>query len=223
MVGAQKLQDTDISINPTEVGLQSILTRRMLDRAPAGFMELAIMEHKNAWKEKNEPDLLGLFSGFSVVIGAAGSALILGEVGAGSMRLRGATEPGPKPHVLVLHPYHIWSVFGGVVPLTSGAVAAGGGGAVSDEVLRENFVTRLLGMDLFESALISIDSSDDGYGVAMSKAAIILIVTHEGDIDPEWNASLRGWELNFVGEYGYAEWTDSYGVALLGDLAVPTT
>jgi len=53
--------------------------------------------------------------------------------------------------------------------------------------------------------------------------AIVLVVVDEGSMRPERDEGLRAWKLNYVGEYGYGEWVDSYGFYLLSDAAAPTS
>ena len=218
----QILTDSDVSITPLEVGLQTILTDRMLARAPAAMRSLIVDEHKRAWKEKLDIDLLGLFSGFSLGLSAAGSAFTVGGLGAGQARISGNAEPGPKPHFAVLHPYAAWDVRAGIIPLSSGNAAAGGIDSVSSEIIRNSTLGRLFSVPIWENGLISIDGSDDGYSAIFSKEAIMLFMVDEGSMRPQRDESARAIELNFVGEYGYGEWVDSYGYFFLNDLLAPT-
>lgn len=217
----QSLTDTDISINPTEVGLQSVLTDRMLSRAPMGFDKMVAEEHARAYKEKMDTDLLGLFSGFSTGESSAGNAINLGDLGVGRARVKGASEPGPEPFYYVLHTYHAWDIQGSILPLSSGNAGNPLDG-VSQEVVRSGLLGQLFGTPVFESGLISVDSSDDAYSAIFSKEAILLVVTDEGSMRPERDESLRATELNYVGEYGFGEWVDSYGFYFLNDATAPT-
>lgn len=224
----QQLTDTDVSINPTEVGLQFILTDRMLGRAPRGFEQLAAAEAARAYKEKLDTDLLGLFSGFGAGLSAPGAALTLGNLGAGRSRVKGATEPGPDPIYIVLHPYAAWDIQAQILPLiraagtTPDVGALATTGQVSAEVLRQRALGQLFGAPVFESGLIAVDGSDDAYGAVFSKEAIMLFITDEGSIRRQRDESLRAWELNYVGEYGFGEWVDAYGYFFLTDVLAPT-
>lgn len=224
----QPFTDTDVSINPTEVGLQSVLTDRMIRRAPSGFREMAAEEHARAYAEKMDTDLLGLFSGFSTGISNASNALTVDDLGVGRTNVKGNSEPGPDPLYGVLHPYQAWDIHRGLVPIHAGSAASDVDallfpvGGVSEMVLREAGIGRLFGVTWFEDGNISTDSGDDAYGAVFSKEAIMLIVTSEGSMRPERDESLRAWELNYVGEYGFAEWVDSYGFYLFTDAAAPS-
>jgi hypothetical protein len=218
----QSLVDTDVSINPLEVGLQTILTDRNLSRSPAGFLQMVKEEHRRAYAEKLDEDLLALFSGFSNGHSGANSAVTVGHFGGGHAFIKGNTEPGPDPIYAVMHPYHAWDVIGGLIPLSSGNVSAAAGSGISEHVLATASIGKIFNTMVFEDGNISVDSSDDSYSAVFSKEAIMLIVVDEGSMRSERNESLRAWELNFVGEYGLGEWVDSYGYYVLGDATAPS-
>ena len=223
----QVYSDTDVSINPTEVGLLTILTRRTLGRAPAGFQQQCVQENKRAYGEKLEKDLLALFSGFSGGLSGANAALTFGQVGAYITQMRGASEPGPRPHYGVLHPNHTWDVRSAIMGLTTGSgLVLGTGGIIAPEnpnkAMRESSIGSLLGVPMYESGLINVDSSDDAYSAVFSKYAIMLYINEEGMMDKQWNARRRAWDLVYTGEYAAVEWVDSYGRYLLADATAPT-
>lgn len=222
MVEAQTIGDTKVTITPAEVGLKIILTRRMLNRAPPGFEKDLGGETGRAYSEKQDKDMLGLFSGLSTGLSGAGAALTIGMLGAGRARVKGnPTEPGPEPLFCVLHPFHAWDIQSAIIPLSSGLVAAGARDD-SDMALRRAQLGRLFGMDIYEDGNISVDANDDAYSGIFSRDAFILMIVNEGSIERDPDPSLRAVELNFVGEYGYGEWTDSFGYYLFADAAAPS-
>lgn len=219
--------DTDVSVNPTEVGLLTIVTRRMLGRAPSGFEAQIVRENKRAYAEKMEKDLLTLFSGFSVGLSGANAGISVGQFGAYITRVRGASEPGPEPLYAVLHPNHVWDIRSAIMGLTVGSgLVLNTGGIIAPEnpnrAMREKSLGSFLGVPTFQSGLIAVDSSDDAYSGIFSKYAIMLYVNEEGSTDRQENARLRGWDLVYTGEYAAAEWVDAYGAYLLADATAPT-
>ena len=224
----QTVTDTDISINPLEVGLQSVLTDRMISRAPGGFEMMVATEHARAFAEKFDTDLLGLFSGFSIGRDDVGNSLGVAEIGAGRANIKSASEPGPDPLFVVLHTNHAWDIVDGLIPLVGAATPGGLDNivfpidGVSNQALMNANIGKLFSMAVFESGLIAVDSNDDAYSAVFSKEALLLVVTDEGSMRPERDESLRATELNYVGEYGFGEWVNSYGYFLRKDAAAPS-
>jgi len=57
-----------------------------------------------------------------------------------------------------------------------------------------------------------------------SKEATILVSLGGGpDLEKERDASLRGWELNFVGRWARGEYLDGWGIESQHDSELPTT
>lgn len=231
IAAAQRLTDTDVSINPAEVGLQTVLTDTMLKRAHGGFVLQVAEEHSRAYGEKLDKDLLGLFSGLGNGLSSTSNALTLGNIGAGRARVKGASEPGPDPIFMVLHTYQAWDIQSSIIPIqdtttatysSAGRLSAGGPVMAADQILRTGMLGTLFGIPVLESGLISVDSSDDAYGAVFSKEAFILLTVDEGSMRPQRFEAQRATELNFVGEYGFGEWVDSYGYYLLTDASAPT-
>ncbi len=223
----QVYSDSDVSINPTEVGLLTILTRRTLGRAPAGFQKQCVEENTRAYAEKLEKDLLALFSGFSGGLSGANAAISFGQIGAQITNLRSASEPGPAPHFGVLHPAHAWDIRSAIMGLTVGSgLVLGTGGIIAPEnpnkAMRDAALQPLLGVPMYQSGLIAVDASDDAYSFVGSKYAIMLYINEAGTMDKQWNARRRAWDLVYTGEYAAVEWVDSYGRYLLADATAPT-
>lgn len=226
----ESVTDSDVSVNPTEVIVQTMLTDRMLNRAPGDIQAMVSEEHARAYAERMDLDGLALFSGFSNGLSAAGSALLVANFGAGRARVKGNAEPGPDPVVAVLHPYQYWDILAGTIPVSQGttAVYALQGNALtgnSPEAANRAIsggLRELFGVPILEAGLIQADASDDGYGAILSRDAIYLCITDEGHMAPQRDESARAWELNFVGEYAFVERVDAWGYYFLTDMAAPT-
>jgi hypothetical protein len=80
-------------------------------------------------------------------------------------------------------------------------------------------VGRLHRSTLFESTLMSVDSSDDAVACVAVKESLISVIFMQPKMDPEWDASLRAWELNYVGDYGQVEYQGIWGYAITSDAA----
>ena len=216
--------DTDVSIDPTEVGVFVALTDRMLRRAPAAFEAAISMEAGRAYAYKLDVDLLRQLDSFTNAHGASGAELDIGKLSAARARVKGGSEPGEGDIFCVLHPYQIKDIVDDLVPGASNAIPAG----ISDDITRgyltKNWVgtTKLYGMDIFEDGNLEIDSTPDAKGGIFARNAIFLAITKEPSEEKQRDASLRGEELVLTGEYGYAEWLDAAGIEIISDASAPT-
>jgi hypothetical protein len=219
----ETVTDTDVSIDPTEVGIFVMLTDRSLRRAPVGFERLVSGEASRAYAYKLDLDLLRQLSSFSVGLAGAGNVLQIGHLSAGRSRVKGGIEPGQGPVHVILHPFGIKDLVDDLVPTAATMIGSGISDDITRQYLTENFVgtTKIYGMAIWEDGNIPIDANDDAQGGLFCENAIFLAVTLEPTEETERNASARGDELVIVGEYGIAEWLDAAGIGLLHDATVP--
>ena len=117
----------------------------------------------------------------------------------------------------MLHPYHwldVWVELGKpaatVIP-----------GEVATEALREYFVDRLLGCNIYQHALIDVDGSDDAISAVFSPPAIALDVRKPPTLEPERDASKRAWELNMSIGYDTGILRNAFGCKLIADATTP--
>jgi len=218
-MGEQAWSDTDVSITPGEVGLKVIITKAALKRGPASLERDLADECNRAIAYKLDYDLLALLDGFSSSKGSANAALTVAHLQQAISMVQGnATEPGPPPYFIVLHPYQLYDIgaaigVGATYPVPTG---------ISEEVLRHwVHIPVLLGATVFYDGNIVVDASDDAKGGVFSKSAIRLCVTQEPEPVQEYIGDLRATELDVVMEYGYAEWSDSMGVEIYTDAGTP--
>jgi hypothetical protein len=216
--------DSDVSIDPTEVGVFTKLTDRMLRRAPAGFERVLAGEAGRAYSYKLDLDLLRQLDSFSTSLAGASNVLQIGHLSAARARVKGGTEPGQGPVHVVVHPYGIKDLVDDLVPAAANAIPAGITDDITRQYLTENYVgtTKLYGMTVWEDGNIEIDASDDTKGGVFCENAIFLAITLEPTEETQRDASARGDEVVVVGEYGYAEWLDAAGVELYSDASAPT-
>ena len=221
----ETVTDSDVSIDPTEVGVFVALTDRSLRRAPAAFESAVAGEAARAYAYKLDLDLLRQLDSFSTSLVGAGSAVGINHLSAARSRVKGGSEPGQGPVHVVLHPFGIKDIVDDLVPGASNAIPAGISDDVTRQYLTENFVgnTKLYGMSVWEDGNIELDTLDDAIGGLFCQNAIFLAITMEPTQEKQRDASLRGDEIVIVGEYGYAEWLDAAGVELYHDATAPTS
>jgi hypothetical protein len=83
--------------------------------------------------------------------------------------------------------------------------------------MRNGYVGTIAGIDVYESANVTIDGNGDCKGAVFAPEALAIAMKRDFQIAPQRDESLRAWELNATAVYGVGELDDSYGVEVLGD------
>ena len=229
MVTSSAMQDTNVQITPAEVGVKIILTDKLIRDDQEDVKAAAGRILGNAMEKKRDQDLLGQLDDGTLSLGGTGSTLAMGEVAAARALLSGnATAtggPAPLPYVFVHHPFALLDLVDVVTPLLSVAgTFTSASGAVGDAILREYIVGRLFGMSVIEDGNLDISQNTSGKGGVFSTGmggSIILATANEWSVEPQRDASLRGWELNIVGEYGVGEYLAGWIVEMQFDTTTP--
>ena len=205
---------TSKTITVSEVGVQAILTDLAAKSANgdvAGNLGRVLGE---AVAKKMDTDLIGLFSGFSAGFGSAGTEITTADIFKSAARLRASNATGQM--AAVIHPYQAYQIKSNL----TNAFANPNGGDLQNEAMRNGYVGSIAGVDIYESSNISVDGSDDSVGAVFVPAALGLAIKWDVNIEPQRDASLRGWELNATAAYGVGELVDAYGQSLTFDAAV---
>ncbi len=206
-----------VTLTPGEVMTQVILTDRRIQTDPNDARRDAAVEMGGAIAAKIDTDLVGLFSGFSVDKGAAGSALTIKRCAAALARLR--TEKVRAPFFFVVHPYAwhaVWTELG--QPTANQAFL----GEVANQAMRDYGVGSFLAAQWFSSANIAIDGSSDAVSAVFSREALALDTREAPTLEPDRDASKRAWELNLRAGYAVGVRRDDFGVKLTHDATEPT-
>ena len=202
------------TITVAEAGVQAVLTDLMAkstSRDVAGDLGRVIGE---AVAKKMDTDLIALFDGFSTSLGSAGTEITAAYVAQGAATLRANKFTGTP--TMVIHPYQAYQL---KANLTNTFVNPNAG-VVQNETMQNGYVGQITGGNVFESANITIDGSDDAKGAIFVPEALGLAIKWDIKIEPERNASLRAWELNATACYGVSELQDGAGVEMLFDAAL---
>jgi hypothetical protein len=88
--------------------------------------------------------------------------------------------------------------------------------------MREWFVRRVAGVDIFVSANVSTSGSD-AYSGMFSRDAIAFDLRRDFRLEPERDASARAWELNATMLYAHGVWRPAFGVTILADATTPAS
>ena len=149
-------------------------------------------------------------------VGAAGSAMTWSYFFAAVSILQGNKVPGP--YIAVLHPYH-WHDLAVAASIASPTAAAAPN--LTDDVSRNYWVGRFAGVDVYTSANIAVDGSDDAVSAVYNRQALALDMRRPPRLEPERDASRRGIELNMSMVYAHGVWRPKAGVQVIADATTP--
>lgn len=204
-------------LTPGEIGAQFFITDYRLESDPFTMRQNAAMELGMAAAQKMEVDLLSVFPNLTGgTIGGAGTALTFQKLFAAETILRANMAPGP--YVAVLHP-NAWFNIGTAV-LPGGGIVQTNAPQFQDDVMRNFFVGRVGNIDVYTTA--NLTAGTESIGAIFSRSAIAFDVRRAPRLEPERDASRRGWELNLSAVYGYGKWRPRFGVQLIGDASTPS-
>ena len=219
----QQISDTSISITPTVVGIETVITdrvaRRISKNAYAKIGSLA----QNAIQRKKDEDGITVLDGFSNSYCGAGATLTSGHIGSAMALIQGnSSEPGVAPFRCVLHPYQIHDIEDEIVagvgtyPVTDGLTA---------RVFTEGFRGMIKGAQLYPNGNISIDSGDDAKGGVFAQEAIVLVQGASPRMVPVRAEDIGGGatKIYHYDEYAYGERLDTWGVEIYSDATAPTS
>ena len=204
---------SSVSVTVAENGAQVFLTDMAAMGAGNPADELGTVLG-NSIATKMDKDVIGLFDGLSTSIGAAATELTASHLfqAAATIRSNGITSP----LVGVFHPKQIYNL---VANLTASGVNPNGGD-LQNEAMRTGFVGTIAGIDLYQSSNITVDANDDAKGAVFAREAFAMAMKRDFNLEPERDASNRGFELNATAIYGVAELDDSFGVEMFFDAAI---
>lgn len=204
------------TLTPAEVGAQYFMTDQRLESDIFGVRQDAAQELGFAMAQKFEKDLLGNFSSLTGgTVGTAGSAIAWSYFYAMLTKLR--AQNAPSPIAFVCRPEQ-WHYLGKAV--APGATVTNSP-ALQDSIVGRFYVGSVSGVDIFVSSNISVDSNSDAYCAMFNPQALALDIRRAPRLEPERDASRRGWELNLSAVYAHGVWRPKFGVKGIFDAASP--
>lgn len=207
------------TLTPAETGAQFFLPDLRVESDPMAVRNDAAMELGMAQAKKINNDVLTDFTSLTAgTVGAAGTTITWGHFFAALSQLRNAKAPMPYRCVLHVYQWHQLAKAASIAT-TSQANAP----MFQDDVTRQWFVGRVANVDVFVTADITIDSSDDANGAMFSPLALALDMRRAPRMEPERDASRRGWELNMTSVYAHGVWRPEWGVTMTFDAATPSS
>ena len=210
---------TSATITASEVGVMTTLTDLGANSASRNVGADIGKLFGEAIAKKVDTDLVNLLDDFASASdqGGAGTELTADLLFKAQAILRSANVPAP--YYGVFHPKALFNL---KKTLTQ-AGYAGTATAMSDignEALRNGYIGRIAGIDVFENANITIDAYDDSYGGVFHPASLGLAMKEEFKVESQRDASLRATELVASIVYGVGVIKDTYGVTVRTDTAL---
>lgn len=202
-----------VTVTVGEVGAQVLLTDMAAMGAGNPAQELGTVLG-NSIATKMDKDIIALFDGFSASLGAAGQEITVADLFKAAATLRANKALGPV--YAVVHPFHAYQLSANL----TNTFANPNGGDLQNEAMRNGFVGSVGGIEVYQSANITVDSSDDAKGCVFTREAMCIAMKRDFNLETERDASNRAFELNATAVYGVGELDDSYGVEMLFDAAL---
>lgn len=204
---------SSVSVTVGEVGAQVLLTDLAAMGAGNPAEELGTVLG-NAIATKIDTDLIALFDGFSGSIGTAGAEITVADLFKAAATLRAAKVTGTIN--AVVHPFQAYQLKANL----TNTFANPNGGDLQNEAMRNGYVGTIAGINVYESANVSIDANDDAKGAVFAPEALAIAMKRDFQIEPQRDAAARAFELNATAIYGVAELDDAFGVEILSDAAL---
>lgn len=211
------------TLTPSEIGEQFFITDlRMESDLPESIRSDAAQELGFAARDKVELDLLNEFANLTGgTVGAAGTIITWGYVFAAATQLRNQIKNKSIPLNFVCHDnqWHVLAKATSVAGITLAQVPerlVGAQGWYIGTVPGAN-------INVYTSTNVPVDSSGDAIGAMFTRDAIALDWRRNVRIEPERDASRRGWELNMSAVYAHGIWRPKHGVQMIFDAALPTS
>lgn len=201
---------SSVTVTVGEVGAQVLLTDLAANGAGNPAQELGVVLG-NAIATKMDKDIIALFDGFSTSLGSTTTELTVAYLFQAAATLRANKVRGRLAGVF--HPYQIYPLKANL----TNTFANPNAGDLQNEAMRTGYVGTIAGIDIYESANLTIDGSGDTKGAVFAPEAIALAMKKDFTIEPQRDASNRAWELNATAVYGVGELDDGYGVEMYFD------
>jgi hypothetical protein len=207
---------TEATITASEVGIMTTITDLARDSASRNVASDIGKLFGEAIAKKVDADLVALFSSFSSNIGSAGTELTADLLFKAQATLRALNVPAPYYGV-----FNPKAVFNLKKTLTNAGYTTSSNALseIGNEALRNGYVGRVAGIDIFENANITIDGYADSIGGVFHPVSLGLAMKADFKIETQRDASLRGTEIVATVTYGSGVVKSDYGVAITTDSA----
>lgn len=166
-----------------------------------------------ALAKKMDQELLALFSGFSIGVGSASTAMSAALLANAVARLRANAVPGDNL-ACVVNPYVAYDLKSAL----TNTFANPNAGIIQNEAMQTGYVGTLFGVPVFESSNIAnTGTAGDYVGAVFHRDALGLAMIGDISIETQRRASFVGDDIVASAHYGVGELYDGYGVKITAD------
>jgi len=223
MTTVQQLYANYLSINPTEHGVIVTLSKRAISRQPDSLEKQAGSQMGVSMRARQAKDVIALYDGFSKSVGGAGTTLDITHFRGSVAYLMtdNDSEFGPAPMPLRMSA-QAEMISDLILDLTDAGSRVGGvEDGLSAELVQRWWrgADRAYGVQVFNSAYISLDSSDDAKGGLFAQEALHMVLEGNDESTRETDESRRTTEYGLFKSWGEAERADPHGVEMYFDAA----
>lgn len=202
------------TLTPHEFGAQFFLTDTRLRSAPWDEMALATTELGQGAAKTIDGALLSAFSSLTGgTVGSAGGTLTWGNLFEAVAHLK--AQKAPPPYYGVIHSGQWFHV--GTVTVPAGA--ATNAPVLQDAVVQSYFVGNFFNTLWFATSDITAGTA--AVGAVFSREALAFDQRQAFGIEPERDASRRGWELNASMRFGAGVWRPLFGCQVIATSVLP--
>ena len=214
------INPTSVTITASEIGLMTTLTDLARNSAPRNVAADIGKLFGEAIAKKIDTDLTALFDGFTQEVGDGTAVLSAANVFNAVAVLRKTGVPTSEISG-VFHPLNAYDLKSGLTNTFAGRDTE-----LSNEALRNGFVGKVAGVNIFETSNLADSSGNnpgttgDYKGAVFHKDALALAMMQDLKIETQRDASLRADEIVATAVYGTLELNDSYGVEMWFDSSI---
>src|SRR3990172_6237120 len=207
------------TLTPAESGGQFFLPDTRVSADPFGIRNAAALELGMSMATSINENLLDDIASITGgTVGSAGTTITWGHFFAALSQVENATKKA-GPYVWVLHTYQ-WHQLAKSVAAASTVTNTPN---FQDEVMRRWYIGTVGPVDIFTTTDLDVDGSDDANGGMWNRAALAFDGRRAPRLEPERDASRRGWELNMTSVYAHGVWRPTYGIKMTFDSVAPTS
>jgi len=211
------IDPTAVDITASEIGVMTTLTDLGRDSASRNVGADIGKLFGDGLAKKVDSDLASLFTSFSTDVGSAGTELTPELLFKAQATLRALNIPAP--YYAVFNPKACFNLKK-VLTNAGYNTSANAISDVGNQAMRDGFVGRVAGIDVYENANLAIDQYDDSVGAVFHPASIGLAMKSDLKIETQRDASIRGTEIVASMTVGQGIVKNDYGVKVTVDSAL---
>lgn len=217
------LASTGVALTSSEYGVKIIVTKKQIRQNADDVMRAAGKVMGAAMGVKFDTVLLALFDAYTLdTVPGTGQPVELEDISMCLATLYATAladgGPAPEPISVVLHPLGIHDVVSELTTGVWGTLQIPHG--LTEDVVKNYFKgkDKIWGVPFFFDGNITV-TSNDAIGAIFSKGSLCYIMSKEWEIENEYDASLRAYEMIAVADYGAFTLVDKWGAELKHDVA----